>query len=43
MLPLQPSLADDYHQELLEFLAANNLPDNYSPDREDIESWWLID
>lgn len=43
MLPLQPSLADDRHQELLEFLAANDLPDDYQPDPEDLEPWWLID
>lgn len=43
MLPLQPSLADDRHQDFLEFLAANDLPDDHHPDPEDMEPWWLID
>jgi hypothetical protein len=43
MLPLQPSLADDREQDRLDFLAANDLPDDYRPDPEDLSPWWLID
>lgn len=43
MLPLQPSFADDRHQDFLEFLDDHGLPDDYQPDPEDLEPWWLID
>ena len=42
MLPLQPSLADDHEAERLEFLEANDLPDDWQPDPEDVSPWWLI-
>jgi hypothetical protein len=43
MLPLQPPLWMERQAELAEWLEAQGLPDDYQPDPEDLEPWWLID
>ncbi len=43
MLPLQPPLLHDRDQDLADFLAEHDLPEDYQPDPEDLSRWWLID
>ena len=43
MLPLQPPLSHDREEERREYLDANGLPDEWQPDPEDREPYWLID
>ena len=43
MLPLQPPASADREQDLAEFIAANDLPEDWQPDPEDLQPWWLPD
>ena len=42
MLPLQPPLSHDREQERAELLEANDLPDDWQPDPEDVAPWWQL-
>lgn len=43
MLPLQPPISEDREQERREYLDAHGLPDEWQPDPEDLQPWWLCD
>jgi hypothetical protein len=40
---LWPTAADEAEQEAADFMAAHpELPDDWRPDPEDLETWWLF-
>ena len=41
MLPLQPPASADREEERGEYLDAHGLPDDWQPDPEDLQPWWL--
>jgi len=41
MLPLMPPLAEEQEQERLRYLEAHGLPDDWQPDPEDLDPWFL--
>lgn len=41
MLPLMPPLADELEEERLRYLETHGLPDDWQPDPEDLDPWFL--
>jgi hypothetical protein len=41
MLPLMPPLAEELEQERIEYIEANDLPEDWQPDPEDLDIWFF--
>lgn len=42
MLPLQPPASLEWEEDRAEFIDANNLPDDWMPDPEDLIPFWFL-